>query len=147
MTAVVMLMTPVPPTGQGLDGLMTVNLARYRPSGEHVAIRRIDLESCTNDMVAYLQVRVTGSKPPYISPLAASSSLLHRPQSDVMMKSRCGLFLLLSQGELHVSRLFHHPSILPYKSVFIAENELWVISPFMAYGKNSTQPWFSYHDS
>lgn len=35
---------------------MTVNLARYRPSGEHVAIRRIDLESCTNDMVAYLQV-------------------------------------------------------------------------------------------
>lgn len=40
-----------------------------------------------------------------------------------------------SQGELHVSKLFHHPSILPYKSVFIAENELWVITPFMAYGK------------
>uniref|UniRef100_A0A668V6Y1 STE20-related kinase adapter protein alpha n=1 Tax=Oreochromis aureus TaxID=47969 RepID=A0A668V6Y1_OREAU len=37
-------------------------------------------------------------------------------------------------GELHVSKLFHHPSILPYKSVFIAENELWVITPFMAYG-------------
>lgn len=35
---------------------MAVNLARYRPSGEHVAVRRIDLESCTNDMVAYLQV-------------------------------------------------------------------------------------------
>lgn len=60
MAAVVIPMMPVPPTGQGLDGLMTVNLARYRPSGEHVAIRRIDLESCTNDMVAYLQVRVTG---------------------------------------------------------------------------------------
>lgn len=73
MTAAVILMTPAPPTGQGLDGLMTVNLARYRPSGEHVAIRRIDLESCTNDMVAYLQVRVTGLKPPHISPLAASS--------------------------------------------------------------------------
>ncbi|GLD49002.1 STE20-related kinase adapter protein alpha isoform X1 [Lates japonicus] len=78
--------------GRGLDDLMTVNLARYRPTGEHVAIRRIDLESCTNDMVTYLQ------------------------------------------GELHVSKLFHHPSILPYKSVFIAENELWVITPFMAYG-------------
>uniref|UniRef100_A0A3Q4GAS7 STE20-related kinase adapter protein alpha n=1 Tax=Neolamprologus brichardi TaxID=32507 RepID=A0A3Q4GAS7_NEOBR len=78
--------------GRGLDNLMTVNLARYRPTGEHVAIRRIDLESCTNDMVTYLQ------------------------------------------GELHVSKLFHHPSILPYKSVFIAENELWVITPFMAYG-------------
>lgn len=39
------------------------------------------------------------------------------------------------QGELHVSKLFHHPSILPYKSVFIAENELWVITPFMAYGE------------
>ncbi|TNM97038.1 hypothetical protein fugu_015194 [Takifugu bimaculatus] len=78
--------------GRGLDELMTVNLARYRPSGEHVAIRRIDLEFCTNDMVNFLQ------------------------------------------GELHVSKLFHHPSILPYKSVFIAENELWVITPFMAYG-------------
>ncbi|XP_028843544.1 STE20-related kinase adapter protein alpha isoform X2 [Denticeps clupeoides] len=78
--------------GRGLEDLMTVNLARYRPTGELVAIRRIDLESCTNDMVTYLQ------------------------------------------GELHVSKLFHHPSILPYKSVFIAENELWVITPFMAYG-------------
>eukprot|EP00064_Thunnus_orientalis_P010456 superscaffoldBa00001424_g10482 len=78
--------------GRGLDDLMTVNLARYRPTGEHIAIRRIDLESCTNDMVTYLQ------------------------------------------GELHVSKLFHHSSILPYKSVFIAENELWVITPFMAYG-------------
>ncbi|KAE8283486.1 STE20-related kinase adapter protein alpha [Larimichthys crocea] len=62
------------------------------PLGSTVAIRRIDLESCTNDMVTYLQ------------------------------------------GELHVSKLFHHSSILPYKSVFIAENELWVITPFMAYG-------------
>jgi len=40
------------------------------------------------------------------------------------------------QGELHVSKLFHHLSILPYKSIFIAENELWVITPFMAYGNN-----------
>ncbi|KAJ8344827.1 hypothetical protein SKAU_G00290200 [Synaphobranchus kaupii] len=78
--------------GRGLEDLMTVNLARYRPTGEHVAIRRIDLESCTNDMVNYLQ------------------------------------------GELHVSKLFHHPCILPYRSIFIAENELWVITPFMAYG-------------
>ncbi|KAM4598547.1 STE20-related kinase adapter protein alpha isoform 1-T1 [Polymixia lowei] len=78
--------------GRGLEDLMTVNLARYRPTGEHVAIRRIDLEPCTNDMVTYLQ------------------------------------------GELHVSKLFHHPSILPYRSIFIAENELWVITPFMAYG-------------
>lgn len=42
--------------GRGLEDLMTVNLARYRPTGEHVAIRRIDLDSCTNDMVNYLQV-------------------------------------------------------------------------------------------
>ncbi|XP_056309631.1 STE20-related kinase adapter protein alpha isoform X2 [Danio aesculapii] len=73
--------------GRGLVDLMTVNLAVYKPTGEHVAIRRIDLDSCANDM-----------------------------------------------GELHVSKLFHHPCILPYKSVFIAENELWVITPFMAYG-------------
>ncbi|XP_051994715.1 STE20-related kinase adapter protein alpha-like isoform X2 [Xyrauchen texanus] len=78
--------------GRGFEYLMTINLARYKPTGEHVAIRRIDLDSCTNDMFNYLQ------------------------------------------GELHVSKLFHHPCILPYKSVFIAENELWVITPFMAYG-------------
>ncbi|XP_069041732.1 STE20-related kinase adapter protein alpha isoform X1 [Lepisosteus oculatus] len=78
--------------GKGLEDLMAVNLGRYRPTGEHVAIRRINLEACTNDMVSYLQ------------------------------------------GELHVSKLFHHPNILPYKSIFIAENELWVITPFMAYG-------------
>uniref|UniRef100_A0A8C5BNA8 STE20-related kinase adapter protein alpha n=1 Tax=Gadus morhua TaxID=8049 RepID=A0A8C5BNA8_GADMO len=78
--------------GQGLEDLMTVNLARYKPTGEHVAIRRIALESCTNEMVAFLQ------------------------------------------GELLVSKLFHHPSILPYRSIFIAQNELWIINPFMAYG-------------
>ncbi|KAG7237711.1 hypothetical protein INR49_031884 [Caranx melampygus] len=92
--------------GRGLDDLMTVNLARYRPTGEHVAIRRIDLESCTNDMVTYLQV---------------CTSLLF-------------FFFFFFCGELHVSKLFHHHSILPYKSVFIAGNELWVITPFMAYG-------------
>lgn len=48
--------------GRGLDGLMTVNLARYRPTGEHVAIRRIDLESCTNDMVNFLQVRALSAE-------------------------------------------------------------------------------------
>lgn len=78
--------------GRGLEGLMTVTLARYRPTGEHVAVRRIDLEFCTNDMVNYLQ------------------------------------------AELHVSKLFHHPCVLPYRSVFIVENELWVITPFMAFG-------------
>ncbi|KAJ3601110.1 hypothetical protein NHX12_032083 [Muraenolepis orangiensis] len=78
--------------GRGLEDLMTVNMARYKPTGEHVAIRRIALESCTNDMVAFLQ------------------------------------------GELLVSKLFHHSSILPYRSIFIAKNELWVITPFMAYG-------------
>lgn len=45
--------------GRGLDDLMTVNLARYKPTGEHIAIRRIDLESCTNDMVTYLQVCIS----------------------------------------------------------------------------------------
>ncbi|KAK5913808.1 hypothetical protein CgunFtcFv8_008300 [Champsocephalus gunnari] len=48
--------------GRGLDDLMTVNLARYRPTGEHVAIRRIDMESCTNDMVTYLQSELHVSK-------------------------------------------------------------------------------------
>ncbi|CAI9535986.1 unnamed protein product, partial [Staurois parvus] len=78
--------------GRGFEDLMTVNLARYKPSGEYVCIRRVNLESCTNDMVAFLQT------------------------------------------ELHVSKLFNHPNILPYRATFIANNELWVVTPFMAYG-------------
>lgn len=160
-----------------MDGLLTVNLARYRPTGEHVAIRRIDLESCTNDMVTYLQVCIsTQSHQSAMTELTRSlclapvildtipllsyhcftgnayvtflsvfrltfpSSLLIRfriissslpCRLDII---RCNFLLPAFQGELHVSKLFHHHSILPYKSIFIAENELWVITPFMAYG-------------
>ncbi|KAG9474446.1 hypothetical protein GDO78_004643 [Eleutherodactylus coqui] len=70
--------------GKGFEDLMTVNLARYKPSGEYVCIRRVNMESCTNDMVAFLQT------------------------------------------ELHVSKLFNHPNILPYRATFIADNELSV---------------------
>ncbi|XP_048450469.1 STE20-related kinase adapter protein alpha-like, partial [Rhincodon typus] len=37
-------------------------------------------------------------------------------------------------SELHVSKLFHHPNILPYRATLIANNEVWVVTPFMAYG-------------
>ncbi|XP_069490214.1 STE20-related kinase adapter protein alpha isoform X1 [Ambystoma mexicanum] len=78
--------------GHGFEELMTVNLGRYKPSGDYVTVRRINLESCSNEMVMYLQ------------------------------------------SELHVSKLFHHPNIVPYKATFIADNELWVVTSFMAYG-------------
>ncbi|XP_056673044.1 STE20-related kinase adapter protein alpha isoform X3 [Monodelphis domestica] len=78
--------------GKGFEELMTVNLARYKPTGEHVTIRRINLEACTNEMVTFLQ------------------------------------------GELHVSKLFNHPNIVPYRATFVADNELWVVTSFMAYG-------------
>ncbi|XP_058892734.1 LOW QUALITY PROTEIN: STE20-related kinase adapter protein alpha-like [Kogia breviceps] len=38
------------------------------------------------------------------------------------------------QGELHVSKIFSHSNILPYQATFITDNELWVITSFMAYG-------------
>ncbi|EPY86418.1 hypothetical protein CB1_000313022 [Camelus ferus] len=78
--------------GKGFEDLMTVNLARYKPTGEYVTVRRINLEACSNEMVTFLQ------------------------------------------GELHVSKLFNHPNILPYRATFIADNELWVVTSFMAYG-------------
>lgn len=37
---------------------MTVNLAQYKPSGEFVTVRRVNLEACTNEMVAFLQVKL-----------------------------------------------------------------------------------------
>ena len=79
-------------TGKGFEDLMTVNLARYKPMGEYVTVRRINLEACSNELVTYLQ------------------------------------------GELHVSKIFSHPNILPYQATFIIDNELWVITSFMAYG-------------
>lgn len=78
--------------GKGFEDLMTVNLARYKPSREYVCIRRVNMESCTNDMVSFLQT------------------------------------------ELHVCKLFNHPNILPYRATFILANDLWVVTPFMAYG-------------
>ncbi|XP_035751027.1 STE20-related kinase adapter protein alpha isoform X2 [Egretta garzetta] len=78
--------------GRGFEDLMVVNLARYKPTGEYVTVRRVNLEACTNEMVTFLQ------------------------------------------GELHVSKLFNHPNIVPYKATFIADNELWVVTSFMAYG-------------
>uniref|UniRef100_A0A8C0ZQF7 STE20-related kinase adapter protein alpha n=1 Tax=Castor canadensis TaxID=51338 RepID=A0A8C0ZQF7_CASCN len=78
--------------GKGFEDLMIVNLARYKPTGEYVTVRRINLEACSNEMVTFLQ------------------------------------------GELHVSKLFNHPNIVPYRATFIADNELWVVTSFMAYG-------------
>lgn len=43
-------------SGRGFEDLMVVNLARYKPSGEYVTVRRVNLEACTNEMVTFLQV-------------------------------------------------------------------------------------------
>ncbi|KAI4538241.1 hypothetical protein MG293_011644 [Ovis ammon polii] len=38
------------------------------------------------------------------------------------------------QQELHVSKFFSHANTLPYQAAFIADNELWLVTPFPAYG-------------
>lgn len=43
-------------SGKGFEDLMVVNLARYKPTGEYVTVRRVNLEACTNEMVTFLQV-------------------------------------------------------------------------------------------
>lgn len=52
------LFMAIPPflLGKGFEDLMTVNLARYKPTGEYVTVRRINLEACSNEMVTFLQV-------------------------------------------------------------------------------------------
>lgn len=58
---------------------MTVNLARYKPTGEYVTVRRINLEACSNEMVTFLQVMTHGcgtwrEAPGYmVIPLGASA--------------------------------------------------------------------------
>ncbi|NP_001279609.1 STE20-related kinase adapter protein beta [Callorhinchus milii] len=42
--------------------------------------------------------------------------------------------LSLLQNELLFWRLFRHPNILPHRAVFTEGSELWVITPFTAYG-------------
>lgn len=71
-----------------------------------------------------------GEQSPHIIPAATSmlSVLLQRP---LILTSTYHCF----QGELHVSKLFSHPNILPYRATFIADNELWVVTSFMAYGE------------
>jgi STE20-related kinase adapter protein alpha len=38
------------------------------------------------------------------------------------------------QRELHVSKFLSHPNTLPYQATFIADNEVWVVTAFTAYG-------------
>lgn len=58
------------------------------------------------------------------------------PQSPLVLTSVYHCF----QGELHVSKLFNHPNILPYRATFIADNELWIVTSFMAYGERERGP-------
>ncbi|XP_070246156.1 STE20-related kinase adapter protein alpha isoform X2 [Bos mutus] len=146
--------------GKGFEDLMTVNLARYKPTGEYVTVRRINLEACSNEMVTFLQLAGNEGRPSQEVKEAPSeeswtfgikdSAALLSPMY-ISLFSRDALWLMYScicysarlsnsplvthtLGELHVSKLFSHPNILPYGATFIADNELWVVTSFMAYG-------------
>ncbi|KAF2987436.1 hypothetical protein EK904_002475 [Melospiza melodia maxima] len=43
---------------------------------------------------------------------------------------------LTPKNEVVLSHFFQHPNIMTFWTVFTAGSWLWVISPFMAYGKN-----------
>lgn len=52
----------------------------------------------------------------------------------INLEARYNEIAIFLQGELHVSKFFSHPDTLPYQATFIADNELWVVTPFTAYG-------------
>ncbi|KAK2107021.1 hypothetical protein P7K49_016535 [Saguinus oedipus] len=85
--------------GKGFEDLTTLNLARYKLTGEYMTARRINLETCSGEMVTLLQ------------------------------------------GKLHISRLFKHPNIVPYRATFIADNEVWVVTSLMVYGSAKHLIW------
>lgn len=52
----------------------------------------------------------------------------------INLEARYNEIAMFLQGELHVSKFFSHPDTLPHQATFIADNELWVVTPFTAYG-------------
>lgn len=123
-------------SGRGFEDLMVVNLARYKPSGEYVTVRRVNLEACTNEMVTFLQVTWTK----WYHSVSLGDNRWQEQCLLILYSYFCiycigSKYRFCFQGELHVSKLFNHPNIVPYKATFIADNELWVVTSFMAYGK------------
>uniref|UniRef100_A0A2K5SJ79 Protein kinase domain-containing protein n=1 Tax=Cebus imitator TaxID=2715852 RepID=A0A2K5SJ79_CEBIM len=61
--------------GKGFEDLTTLNLARYKLTGEYVTARRINLEACSSEMVTFLQGKLHVSrlfKHPNIVPYQAT---------------------------------------------------------------------------
>ena len=52
----------------------------------------------------------------------------------INLEARYNEIAMFLQGELRVSKFFSHPDTLPHQATFIADNELWVVTPFTAYG-------------
>uniref|UniRef100_A0A8C6CTY6 STE20-related kinase adapter protein alpha n=1 Tax=Moschus moschiferus TaxID=68415 RepID=A0A8C6CTY6_MOSMO len=52
----------------------------------------------------------------------------------ISLEARSNEMAIFLQWELHVSKFFSHPNTLPYQATFIADDELWVVTPFTACG-------------
>uniref|UniRef100_A0A452FQ22 STE20-related kinase adapter protein alpha n=1 Tax=Capra hircus TaxID=9925 RepID=A0A452FQ22_CAPHI len=52
----------------------------------------------------------------------------------INLEARSSEMVTFLQQELHVSKFFSHANTLPYQAAFIADNELWLVAPFPAYG-------------
>ncbi|GCC38614.1 hypothetical protein chiPu_0017129 [Chiloscyllium punctatum] len=108
--------------GKGFNDIMTVTLGRYKRTGEQVAVRRINLDNCTNEMFALLQ----GVEDEYKRSVQASHILISS-DGQVYLSGLRSIFSMISHGQrLRVIHDFpkYSVKILPWLSPELLQQNL-----------------------